>query len=95
MTAYRWNGEQFVDKQTGAPMELPERGEIAMPAVFGDLPDYESPITGKVVSGRAARREEFKKHNVIEKDPLPKEKKYAHSKKWADRLGYEWTGKAP
>lgn len=29
--------------------------------VLGDLPDYESPIDGRVVHGRAGRREDFRR----------------------------------
>ena len=42
--------------------------------VVSDTPDYCSPVTGKVVSGRAARREEMKVHNVREVDPSEKAK---------------------
>lgn len=30
--------------------------------VLGDLPDYESPIDGRVVHGRAGRREDLRRH---------------------------------
>jgi hypothetical protein len=30
--------------------------------VFGDLPDYESPIDGHIVSGRVQRREDLKRN---------------------------------
>lgn len=36
---------------------------------WADIPEYISPITGKPVDGRAARREEMKRHNCREVDP--------------------------
>lgn len=35
------------------------------PMVFGDLPDFVSPIDGKVVHGRSGMREHCKVHNVV------------------------------
>lgn len=32
------------------------------PYVMGDLPDYESPVDGRVVHGRAGRREDLRRH---------------------------------
>ena len=37
--------------------------EPAAPAIFGDLPGYESPATGEWVEGRRARREDLKRSN--------------------------------
>jgi hypothetical protein len=44
--------------------------------VVSDLPDYASPIDGKIVSGRAARREDLKKNGCMEIDPPAKPKGY-------------------
>ena len=35
--------------------------EPRAPMVFGDLPEYQSPVTGLVVAGRRARREDLKR----------------------------------
>ena len=45
--------------------------ESVEPSVYvrGDLPDYVSPVTGKVVSGRRQRREDLKRHGCIELGP--------------------------
>jgi hypothetical protein len=37
--------------------------ERVAPDVMGDLPAYESPITGELIDGRRARREDLKRHN--------------------------------
>ncbi len=42
---------------------------LPMPYVRGDLKPYRSPITGKPVEGRSARREELAKYNCREVDP--------------------------
>lgn len=39
------------------------------PLIVGDLPAYESPIDGRVISGRAARREDLKRSGCREYDP--------------------------
>ncbi len=40
-----------------------------MPYVNSDLPDYVSPLGTGVISGRAARREDLKRHGCREVDP--------------------------
>jgi hypothetical protein len=66
MTRYRWDGDRFVNRATGEPMEAPER--IAHPAVLSDV-TYKSPLSGKEVTSRSQRREEMKIHQVREVDP--------------------------
>jgi hypothetical protein len=39
------------------------------PHVQPDLPAYESPITGKWIHGRRARREDLKQNRCVEYDP--------------------------
>jgi putative FmdB family regulatory protein len=38
---------------------------VSKPAVFGDLPGYESPATGKWVEGRHARNEDLKRSGCV------------------------------
>lgn len=47
------------------------------PLVFGDLPDYESPIDGHIVSGRVARREDLKRNGCRPWEGMESEKKEA------------------
>jgi hypothetical protein len=42
---------------------------LPMPYVRGDLPPYRSPVTGKVIEGRAARREDLARSGCREVDP--------------------------
>lgn len=42
------------------PLDAPVRRPVA-PAIFGDLPEYESPATGEIVRGRKQRREDMRR----------------------------------
>lgn len=54
---YRW------DPKTHALIEVPwdARQAALAPAVWDDLPGYESPVTGLWIEGRKARREDLKR----------------------------------
>lgn len=70
MATYVWKNSQWVCKKTGRPMDKPFAGQVTAPAaIVPDLPDYRSPIDGRVVSGRAARREDLRRNNCVEIDP--------------------------
>jgi len=43
--------------------------DLPRPYVRGDLPAYKSPVTGKVIEGRAARREDLARSGCREVDP--------------------------
>mgnify|MGYP001615457193 CR=1 FL=1 len=47
---------------------------LPMPYVRGDLPTYISPVTGKPIEGRAARREDLARSGCREVDPSEKPK---------------------
>lgn len=70
MARYVWDRARrtFVSRETGEPMELPER-EIAAPLICSDLPDYMSPLGTGLISGRAARREDLMRGNCREVAP--------------------------
>lgn len=42
---------------------------IPFPYIRGDLPAYQSPVTGKMIEGRAARREDLARSGCREVDP--------------------------
>ena len=56
---------QFVDRDTGEPMAIPDRGYLATPLVISDIEPYQSPVDGAYVSGRAAKRDDMAKHNCV------------------------------
>lgn len=45
--------------------QIPDDPRSRSAAVYGDLPDFISPIDGTVVSGRAGLREHCRKHDVV------------------------------
>lgn len=64
MAKYLWiKGEGWVDRNEFT------RPEPVAPAVWGDLPEYVSPLSFRPVDGRRARREEMRQFNVREVDP--------------------------
>lgn len=59
----------FVDRQTGIPMEKPFANEICAPHVISDIPDYASPIDGRMITSRSERRDDLKRNNCVEFEP--------------------------
>lgn len=96
MAKYIFKDGHFRDPQTGEPMEIPKRDHLAVPQVIHDIEPYESPIDGKVISGRAARREDLKKHDCIPYDEIKRQtapegkfKNKRFSEKWGLPLSEE------
>lgn len=65
---YTWKGDGFYDRD-GHPMDKPFAGQIVMPAVISDIPEYASPIDGRPITSRSARREDMKRNNCVEYEP--------------------------
>lgn len=65
---YVFRNGRFVEKKTGEPL-ADDSGEIRLPFIARDLPAYRSPIDGRVIDGRAARREDLKRNNCVEVEP--------------------------
>ncbi len=64
-----YEGPDLYNVATGLMMDQPQRGEgLCAPMVFGDIPDYRSPVDGKLISGRRQRRYDLAKHGCIEMD---------------------------
>ena len=51
-------------------MALCASDTLATPAIISDIQPYKSPIDGNYVSGRAARRDDLKKHNCVDANEL-------------------------
>lgn len=45
------------------------RAAFTAPMVMRDIPDYRSPIDGKVIGSRSTRREDLKKNGCVEWEP--------------------------
>lgn len=80
-----WRNGQWVDKKTGEPTPKKSDGVVSV-TIWPDIPDYQSPVTGDVISGRAARKEDLKKHGCIEIDP-PKEPRGFKNPRFAKKYG--------
>lgn len=54
-----------------------KRSALPSPYVMGDTKEYWSPLSGQMVSSRATRREEMKRHDVVEigNEPLSLKKR--------------------
>lgn len=80
MAKYVMRNGKFVCKKTGIPMlnQVDKHKfekmlkEQRAPLITTDIPDYISPATGKLVSGRVARREDLKRSDCYEVDPPSK-----------------------
>ena len=58
-------------------MPIPERDELCVPMIIPDIEPYQSPVDGSYVSGRAAKRDDLRKHNCVDANDLPRSKKRA------------------
>lgn len=72
----------MVDKATGAPMLTDEEraGPIPTPQVYGDLPGYRSPIDGKWIEGRRARKYDLESNGCVDANELSKPKTLKNSR---------------
>lgn len=62
----------MVDKATGEPMltETERNQPVQAPRVFGDLQGYQSPIDGKWVEGRRARKYDMESNGCIDANDI-------------------------
>lgn len=67
---YVWKGDGFYAPD-GTPMDLPFAGQVVMPAVISDIPEYASPIDGKMITSRSHRREDLKRNNCVDARDFP------------------------
>jgi hypothetical protein len=81
MAIYVWrDGVGFVDKTTGEPMHIPDRGgEICCPRVEKDIEPYRSPIDGRLISSRSQQRDDLAKNGCVLAPPR-KRKGYSNPK---------------
>ncbi|WP_152979933.1 hypothetical protein [Mesorhizobium sp. 1M-11] len=70
MTRYVFRDGRFRDRDTGAPMDIPT-GPLAKPGIARPMPEYASPIDGRVISTRHERREDMKRNNCVEAGDMP------------------------
>ncbi len=91
MPVYVYDPEQdrMVDKKTGEPM-VPEYGPPPTPRVVSDIEPYLSPVDGKYVSGRRAKRDDLKRTNSVDYDDVrSREPRRFKNKRFAKKYGVE------
>lgn len=66
---YVWRGNGFIEKFTGRKMIVPSREKLCAPTVIPDIPEYLSPVDGRVVGSRSERRDDLKRNNCVEWEP--------------------------
>lgn len=66
---YVFRNGQFVSKRTGDPMAVDRSAPISAPFIAADIPEYRSPIDGRLISSRSHRREDLKRNNCVEWEP--------------------------
>lgn len=76
----------MVDKVTGERMVDPD-APLAAPMTFGDTPGYASPIDGKWIEGRRARKYDLESNNCVEVGDRPTRK--LKNKRFAKKRGLE------
>ena len=84
MTTYVRRDGQWIDKSTGEPMDVPD--VVAVPYLAPDIKPYRSMVSGKMIDGRAAQREDLKREGCRLADPSEWKIETARTKKWADRF---------
>ena len=66
MERYVLKNGQWINRATGEPMVTPDR--LAMPMIISDIPEYPSPIDGRPITSRSARRDDLRRNNCVEYD---------------------------
>jgi hypothetical protein len=86
MTRYVWDSQSFIfrDRKTGEPMQVADDNAICMPVVRSDIPEYRSPIDGKLITSRSHRREDLARNGCVEMDP-PKRPRGFKNKRFTKR----------
>ena len=80
-----WRDGEWIDVST--LQRAPQVG----PMIIRDTPEYRSPIDGRLVDGRAARREDLKRNNCREVDPGEFKPVY-RNERFAKKNGLELGG---
>lgn len=65
--------KRMVNKATGELMVSDEHRQrpLQTPTTFGDLPGYHSPIDGRWIEGRRARKYDLESNNCVDANDLP------------------------
>lgn len=70
MTRYVWRDGAYRDPDTNAPMPMPERDGVVMPMIQSDIEPYASPIDGRMITSRSARRDDLARNGCVPYEPM-------------------------
>lgn len=72
MAVYVLRDGRMVNKATGEPMVPPDQPfRPVTPLHVSDIAPYLSPVDGRYISGRAAKRDDLARNNCIDANDLP------------------------
>lgn len=73
MARFVRRGGQWVHFRTGEPMTTPEQrnAPVSVPYVISDIPDYTSPIDGRMITSRSERRDDLARNNCVDARDFP------------------------
>lgn len=82
---------QMVDKNTGAPMltDAERNQPIQTPQIFGDFPGYKSPIDGKWIEGRRARKYDMESNGCVDANDFSEGNRGLKNERFAKKHGLE------
>lgn len=73
MPVFVYRDGRMVDKATGEPMNPePHSGPFPCPMHLPDIAPYLSPVDGKYVSGRRAKRDDLARTGCVDANDLPR-----------------------
>lgn len=67
--SYVYRDGKLVEKRSGKVLSAPSGAPLACPQIVRDIPEYRSPIDGRVIGSRSERREDLKRNGCVEWDP--------------------------
>lgn len=89
MAVYVYRDGRMVDKATGEPMNSgPMDGPFPCPATHPDINPYLSPVDGRYISGKRAKRDDLERHNCVDASDLPSPTKgKLRNRRFAEKRG--------
>lgn len=89
MAVYVFRDGIFVNKRTGEPLNKnPAEFTPSMPMIMKPMPEYRSPVDGRVINSRQERRDDLKRNNCVEFEPsLSPTKGKFKNKRFAEKRG--------
>lgn len=79
MIRYVWRDGAWRNPSTAQPMPIPEREGVCAPRVQSDIPEYRSPIDGKLIGSRSSRRYDLEASGCVEAEPPKKKRGYRNA----------------